>query len=295
MFEALAAADGASWLSIVAKTGAYATTLLSIGGVLLCLVLRTLTPADHRLLRAQTLVAGFAAAVFSALEIIGRSLFLVGGAWAEAVNPQMLVMVADGPLGTSIAIRLLGLGILVIGAALGRWPPTLAIPGILLAAVSFSLRGHATEAYWLGIVLTIHLLGLAYWIAAFYPLFRIAGSRSPASTGAVAREFGAVAAWVVATVAVVGATMLVRLGGAGPEGLVPTSAYGQGFAVKLLLFLALVCIAALNRTWLTPALLQSRPVAASRLRMTIVAESLIVAGVLLSTAIVTTLTSPPTL
>ncbi len=68
--------------------------------------------------------------------------------------------------------------------------------------------------------------------------------------------------------------------------------YGQLLLAKMAGFGALMACAALNKLRLTPALLRGHPVAQLRLRQSLTIEYLLIAAVLVVTAIMTGLYSP---
>ncbi|NDV63626.1 CopD family protein, partial [Puniceicoccales bacterium CK1056] len=68
--------------------------------------------------------------------------------------------------------------------------------------------------------------------------------------------------------------------------------YGQFFAIKLGVFLAIMAFAAWNKLRLTPALLRQESGAGSRLRRSIRMEAALVSLILLTTATLTTVSAP---
>ncbi|MEZ5741341.1 MAG: CopD family protein [Burkholderiaceae bacterium] len=142
----------------------------------------------------------------------------------------------------------------------------------------------------LGILITLHILALAFWIGAFGPLYRLANDSADSTAGLVAHDFGRLAIWVVGLLTVVGiATLWLLTGGTSDAVFSP---YGQFFAIKLILFLAIVSLAALNKLRLTPALLRAEPGAGARLRQSIGLEAALVMAILLTTATLTTISVP---
>ncbi|MDQ0316293.1 CopD family protein [Amorphus orientalis] len=293
MFQALAAADVLTWVSILVKASAYAATLLAAGSVLAGVSLRALEPAGRAALNRTAALSALIAALFTGLRLPLRAGFLMGGDLAGATDPMMLGVVADSPLGTSIVLRLVGLVLVLAVLAPGRIASATAVLGAVLVAMSFAFRGHALEEprVLLGALVTLHILGLAFWVGAFAPLARAARRQSPAEAGDLSHEFGLKALWVVAALVVSGGLILLVLGAARPAAL--ATPYGQAFAVKLTLFAGVLALAALNKLRLTPALRAGRAGAADRLRGSIRLEAALIALILLTTAALTTVTSPP--
>ena len=141
----------------------------------------------------------------------------------------------------------------------------------------------------LGVLVTLHVMGLAFWTGAFAPLHRLAGSDAKAA-GALAAECGAWAVRIVSALAAAGAVLFVTLAG-NPAAALGTP-YGRLLAVKLLLFAPLLGLAAFNRYRLTPALQTGAPRAGAHLRRSIRFEALAVLAILITTAVLTTVASP---
>lgn len=293
MLSALASADAVTWASIVVKAFAYAATLGAIGSVLVLALLRDLSESGRVAVRRTASLSAFAAAIFSVLLLPLRASFLMGGTWDGAMDPMILDLVADSPIGTSVAVRLAGLALILCLLLRGRAGLWFAGLGALLASVSFAMRGHALgdPRVLLGALVTLHILCLAFWVGAFAPLMRAARSDPPAQAGALAHAFGQQALWAVGLLGMGGGITLVLFGAATPSAL--SSSYGQMFALKLALFAGVLSLAAVNKLSLTPALLISAPGAAARLRRSIGLEAALVAGILITTAALTTVSSPP--
>ncbi|WP_425039983.1 CopD family protein [Primorskyibacter sp. S187A] len=293
MLSTFPSADAITWLSILVKAIAYATTLLAIGSVLVLCLLKDLSDSGRIAVQRTAGLFALAAAIFSLLRLPIRASFLMGGTWDGALDALILGLVADSPLGTSVAVRVAGLTLIVFvlwNRAAGLW---LALTGAVLASTSFALRGHALGdlQVLLGGLITLHILCLGFWVGAFGPLMRAVRSEEPAHAGCLAQSFGAQALWAIALLLAAGGVTLILFGAANPSFL--SSPYGQMFAIKLGLFAGVMALAATNKLSLTPALLASKPGAASRLRTSIGLEATLVAGILITTAALTTLSSPP--
>ena len=290
MLSALAAADVVTWTSILVKTFVYATTLLAAGGVLCLAMLRSLAPADRRFIARAAVLAAVVAAALSLLRLPIRASFLMGGTWDGADDPMLLEMVAESPLGDAVLLRLLGLALVAVILVPGRMPLWIAAAGAVICCASFAVRGHALEAPLVGGLVTLHLLGLAFWVGVFLPLHRAAGRADPKSASTLAEEFGRKGLWVVAALVVAGGGTLVLLVGVGLAAL--DTAYGQLFVFKLALFAGVLSLAALNKLRLTPALALGTRGAGQTLQRSIRWEAALIAGALLTTATLTTVTAP---
>ena len=292
MLNILASADAVIWLSIVVKALVYATAFLAMGSVLNLLFLRSLPAAEVRKLRQMSVVWAICTALLSVLRLPLRASFLMGGTWQGATEPMMLEMVSESPLGSSIALRLIGLALICMIFLPARIGRPLAALGVVIVAASFVFRGHALEEprLLLATLITLHVLGLAFWIGAFAPLYRLSGENTDGVAGQVSHDFGELAIWVVGGLSLAGGASLWLLTGNVLEALF--TPYGQFFAIKLGVFLAIIGFAAWNKLRLTPALLRQEPGAGARLRGSIRMEFALVALILLTTAILTTVSAP---
>lgn len=292
MLSALAAADTVTWISICAKALIYASALVAMGSVFSILTLRSLPASEVQFLRRLSVFCAISAAMLSLLRLPLRAGFLMGGTWQGATDPMMLMIVLESPLGFSIALRLVGLALIctiLIPARIGR---LLGVCGVALVAVSFAFRGHALQdpRLLLSTLVTLHVLGLSFWIGAFTPLYRIAGQNAGSAVGRISHEFGRIAIWVVAVLTLAGGVTLWLLTGNLLTALF--TPYGQFFAVKLIVFLAVIGCAAWNKLRLTPALLRQEAGAGACLRASIRLETAFVTVILITTAILTTVTGP---
>ncbi|MEQ6247569.1 CopD family protein [Sulfitobacter sp. HNIBRBA3233] len=292
MLSVLATADAVTWLSIAVKALVYATAFLAMGSVLGLLTLRSLPAPEVGRLRRMAVVWAIGTAAFSLLRLPLRASFLMGGTWQGATEPMMLALVWDSPLGSSISLRLIGVALICAILLPARFGRPLAALGVLLVAASFVFRGHALEEprLLLGLLITLHVLGLAFWIGCFAPLYRLSGTQPVGVAGQVSHDFGRVAVWVVAGLTVAGGVSLWLLTGNLLSAL--STPYGQFFAIKLGVFLAIIALAAWNKLRLTPAMLRQEPDAGSRMRASIRLEAALVALILVTTAVLTTVSAP---
>ena len=156
--------------------------------------------------------------------------------------------------------------------------------------MSYTRVGHSLDGprWALGSLLALHLLAVAYWVGALWPLRRAAAS--PSAAGLMHR-FGVVATGVVGLLVAVGASFAWLM--TGDLGALLGTAYGWTLLGKLALVAGLLGLAAHNKLRLTPALAQGDPAAAAALRRSIGWEIALVALILLATATLTTVTTPP--
>ena len=292
MWQSVLGMDGATLATVAVKAVAYLATLTSAGSALVLASLSAPDDDTRRMVRRLGLAGAVLAGAASVALIPLGAAYLAGGSWSGAMDATLTGMVLEGPAGTSLAVHLAGLAVISGFFIAATAPRFVAFAGAAVVCASFAFRGHVlTEPrVLLAVLVTAHLLGLAFWIGALAPLHRMAGRADPVCAGAAADEFGRRARWVVLALAMAGGVVLVLLAGNPLDAL--ASPYGRLFTVKLALFALLLGLAAVNRLRLTPALLAGDAGAAARLRRSIGLEFAAVSAILVTTATLTTIASP---
>jgi copper resistance protein D len=283
---ALEALDEFSLSTIAAKTLAYWTTLVAAGSALNLLWLHETAPQVIPLLRWFGLICAVLALLLNFSLVPLQASYLMGE-WYAFQDPMMLQVAWESPLGDSLLLRGIGLLLLLFIIHPSTLTRGISVLGCGLIALSFAFQGHSlSEPRWLLVsLITLHLLGLSFWIGGFAPLAKLAKLQESV-TGAAARQFGKISVWNVLLLALAGSALLWFL----TEGNwnVLWTAYGQLFVLKLLGFLGLLGLAALNKLALTPALLRNDPKAYGRLRLSISIEMFFALLILVITATLTT-------
>jgi len=280
---------------IAAKTITYAATLGAAGAVFFLKVCGALI-ASMAALRIRHLVLCLAAlSVFGgAAQILASAASMSGGA-AGMLDGSLVGMVWQAGAGRANAIRALGL----LLAALAVWSERtswLACLGAAAAATSFAWTGHARSLnpdVLPMLLLSLHLVGVAFWLGALTPLSLVARDGDLPRIAATAARFGAAAVFVVGALIVAGATLLWML--LGDSTAIWASTYGRWVICKLALVACILCLAAFNKLRLTPRLLAGDRRAVRGLRDTIRFELLLGGVILAVTATFTTVTGPPAL
>ena len=195
------------------------------------------------------------------------------------------------------AVQALGL-LLVAASMAGRGDAGMrggglsGVVGAVIAVGGFLLTGHtSTHAARIALapLLALHLLVVAFWSGALLPL-RLVVRREPLQAAtAVLREFSALATWLVPLIAVAGLAMALLLAAGVPSLHEP---YGELLLVKLGGFAVLMVLAACNKWRWTPALATGAAAPRAALRRSMIAEFVLIAGVLAVTAVMTTFYSP---
>ena len=235
------------------------------------------------------------AAIFAVLGLFATILsFSLRGAnltgdLSGMTDPMMLSLLWTTPVGTVLALRIVGLNLLLVGLFLGRIGQWVSVLGGIIALFSFTQIGHisSSESELMEVALILHLLAVALWIGVLTPLYRLASSSTRyASAADVGHQFGLVASVTVPVLIVVGGYMGYQLVGSFTA-LIETG-YGQALIIKILLFSGLLGLAAANKLWFVPALRLGNPVAASHLSKSIYVEWLVILAILGVSAVLTT-------
>jgi len=294
----LLVADTWTLATIFNKWLVYGSALVAAGGVWFVLAQPMLPAATRQL----TVRVTFVAAVLGVLTTLGRLAvqagYLIDEGWRGMIDPDILRLVLEGPLGTSSAVRVAAL-VLVAGLAVaGRRRVWLPATGAVLVAASFALSGHTSgdAGALIGSLLVLHLVAVSFWLGALWPLYRLAdGSVPRAATAVAAERFGRQAVGIVAVLLAAGATLAWLLLGSVPA--LYATGYGRTLLAKLAFVGALLCLAAVNKWRLVPALGGTDRAAADRaaiaLRRSIGVEAFIFAAVLLVSAVLTSATVLP--
>lgn len=284
--------------ALAAKLAAYLGCFLAMGSTLYGLATPGLdAPMKKRL--ARLVVSTVIIAVLASLaQIAVQSGRLLDEGFAGMVDPKMLTLVREGPLGTSVALRLLGLGLLFLSALQIPLTWLIGAVGAVITASSFSFVGHGTgdPRLVLATLVTLHLLGISFWIGALWPLRTVAangqknGDDLP-TTRVLAHRFGMQAAWVVGGLVLAGLVLAILILGS-PLALF-TSQYGLTLVAKLAGVGLLLGLAAANKLRFVPAIQRGDASAAGHLRTSILWEMFVVLLILVVTAVLTTITPLP--
>ncbi|MDA8714007.1 CopD family protein [Planktomarina temperata] len=288
--EGLAPIDGWAIAAIIAKAVGYGAALLAMGGPLFVLVFRSSSNDVRQLARKVAVIAALIGLAVLALRFGIRAARISGMGLSGAVDPMMLGFVWDSPLGAAAIWR--GAGELLVVALLIRGIVGLSagLIGALLIAVSYTFVGHSLgDPRWLlASLLTLHLLAAAFWIGALLPLRHAVGQPEGAR---LLHRFGNVASLTVALLVVVGLIFAWLMTGSFSNLL--STAYGKTLLAKLGVVSGLMALAALNKWRFVPALASGTPAAVPHLRRSIQIEAIAVLLILMATATLTSITTPP--
>jgi copper resistance protein D len=169
---------------------------------------------------------------------------------------------------------------------------TAGVSGAVLVAASFALAGHTAtspQRWALAPLLLAHLLIVAFWFGALWPLCLVTLRESRERTTRVVALFSSAAFWLVPLILVVGVAMAALLL---PSVAALRKPYGELLIAKSVLFAVLLALAALNKWRFGPALGRGDLLAGRSFRRAVITEYVIIVVVLSITAVMTTFFSP---
>ncbi len=263
-------------INIILRFALYVDLLLVFGLALFALY------SAQTLLRLRPMLRGMAliGALLSVAGLVLMTSAMSGETALAALWPPVQMMVLETDVGLAWAVRMTALIVVVIRP--GLWLASFA-GAIALASLAWSGHGAMDEGalrFWHFLSDILHLLAAGAWLGAMLALVLIAqGLVDEARIRSLAfavRRFEWVGAAIVLTLSITGVVnYLFIIGPRLDEVLLGT--YGMLLAIKVLLFAAMLVLAALNRFHLGPALAQAlrdgqHVVAVNALRRSVVVE-----------------------
>jgi copper resistance protein D len=279
--------------AVAVKAMLYGATLAAAGGLFfLTYSASLLEPADRASMGRRVGILIAVAIVASAAHLLATAASMSGDA-SGVLDTGLVALVWHGGEGRAAMVRAVGLLLAAPALAADRRPGVWAIAGAAGAATSFAWVGHVHAAglRWATLLLGIHLLAVAFWVGALWPLWLLARGDEAQRVVAPAARFGRAAVGAVSLLLLAGVILLAALLGSASE--LWRSDYGRTACVKLTLVACLLAFAAFNKLRLTPRLTAGERAAARALRRSIAAEMAMAGAVFLATAALTTLSGPP--
>ncbi|MET0984222.1 MAG: CopD family protein [Steroidobacteraceae bacterium] len=262
----------------------YAGVLSMVGFVLAELTLRPSQAMVHWLDR----MTRRAAALTIAACILGTFvLFLrLGGQLDEATGSAVLT----SSVGAATGLQMAGALMLLFAVREPSSSPVGRAGNAAIAVASFAFNGHAAVVGFVeGLVAAAHVTAASWWLGALF-LMRHECEHEPAQFAALVQRFAALALRLVGGLVIAGLILvLILVDFDRNPWLTP---YVRALAIKVAIALSVLGLAAYNKLRLTPPLMSGDAHAARTLRSTITAELLLIGAVLITTAILTTYTSP---
>jgi putative copper export protein len=260
-------------------------------------VVALFTVAAHYILEAARMAGDMSGMLDSSLQTMAwNSNF--GGAFTVRELGLLLIIAGMQPLsakatasrfftssvGSPVAFvmkRLSARGFTIVG-----------VTGAALVAVSFTLVGHTSVNPRRGLLaplLLAHLLIVAFWFGALWPLCLVTLRESWERVARVVAVFSAAAFWLAPLILVAGVAVAALLL---PDVAALRQPYGELLIVKSALFAVLLGCAAVNKWRLGPALGRGDLQAGRVFRRVVITEYVIMVIVLSVTAVMTTFFSP---
>jgi putative copper resistance protein D len=304
-------------LSVVARAVSFVLVFQAAGAVFFAAAfgpaLTISLTGIRKLTRATALAAICAVAAHYVLESARMA-----GDMSGILDGSLQAQVWNSSSGAAFAVRILGLLLIFAGArtapgrlaasrffagaapsrpfAVGRFSArgftSVGVAGAMLVAVSFTLTGHTStnpRRWLLAPLLLAHLLIVAFWFGALWPLCLVTLRESQERVARVITVFSAAAVWLVPLILVAGVAMAALLL---PNIAALTQPYGELLIVKVGLFAVLLCFGAFNKWRFGPAIGRGDPLAAQRFRRVTLSEFGLIAAVLSVTAVMTSIFSP---
>jgi copper resistance protein D len=244
--------------------------------------------AVRRLGQASALAAIALVAAHYAFEA-ARMAGDLSGMW----DPTLQGMVWDSPNRAALICRVAGLLLIAMGLQIaGPRSQILMLGGAVLATGSFMLMGHTSvnaHRGALAALLMLHLLVVAFWFGALWPLYLACLRETPVRASEIVERFTAVATWLVPVILLAGIVMAVLLL---PNLATLGEPYGELLIAKVAGFVLLMGLAAANKWRLGPALARGPVQGARWFCRSLAAEYVVIAAVLTITAVMTSFFSP---
>jgi putative copper export protein len=280
---------------IALKAITYASTLGAAGAVFFLGYGRAfILSTDCRKIRHMVLGLSALSVIVGGAQILVTAGSMSGEA-AGMFDGSLIHMAWQAGAGRTNGIRAIGLFVAALGVSSYR-VPWWAFCGASIAATSFAWTGHARslDPNVIPILLiSVHLLGVAFWVGALTPLLIISRDNDFSRIAAAAVRFGGAALFAVGGLIAAGLGLLGML--LGDFAALWSSSYGRYVMLKLALVGCLLCLAAFNKLRLTPRLLAGDPGALRSLRISIRLEVLLALLIMAVTAALTTLEGSPAL
>lgn len=253
---------------VAARGGLYLTLAATFGIPFFALYARDARDAlSFPLLLVVSGVAGMFLSGFALLEMTAS----MAGVPVARVDAASLSMVLTAtPMGKAWIVRVAALAVVVAAGLAGRARsvPALAAASVggAVALVSLAWDGHGAmdegAAGWLHLSADVaHLIAAGTWVGALACLLMLAARSSRhvdtahlRTTHRALEGFSLIGTVVVAVIILTGCINTWMI--VGPDNLsaLPYSLYGRLLIAKVVLFLSMLCFAAVNRYRLTPAL-----------------------------------------
>jgi putative copper resistance protein D len=280
-------------LSVAVRTLGFVGLFQAAGAAFFTALFASVTPnsqAPIRRLGAQAAIIG--TVLLAAHQALDAARMADG--FAGLIDGHLQSLAWHGSSGNAALLQIMGLCAIALGLRLEGSPGSdIASIGGCIASCAAVLTGHTSvhsQHPLLAFLLAVHLLLVAFWFGALWPLIICSRRESKAAAVAVLRGFSMIAGPLVPCIAIAGLAMALILM---PDRASWRSVYGSLVLAKIAAFTALMVLAAWNRWRAVPAIAAGDSAAAgAHLRRVIAIEYLLIVAVLATTAVLTTFYSP---
>lgn len=276
MLEALAA---------LLKAVLYTGVLACAGAVFAEATLRP--PSSSTRLLSQLVRRGAVLTIVVVLASAG-CLFLRLGAEFDTATLSAVFL---SSVGAAMCLQIAGASLLLFAADGDAATRATQLSNAALVTASFAFNGHAAaNGLTAGIVAFLHVSLAAWWVGSLCVLRGACSSSEPAALATLVLRFSRIAFALVGGLVIAGLLLIGTLVEFDRDPWL--SGYGQLLAVKIGLASVALALASYNKIRLTARLAHADPLATRSLRRMIGAELVCIGAVLVTTAILTTYTSP---
>ena len=208
------------------------------------------------------------------------------------LDGSLQLLLLDSDFGKTNGIRALGLGMILAALLMPHGRDKFALTGAALVTVSFAMMGHTAEDDQRALLVPLlfaHLIVVAFWFGALWPLLLIARLEDSAVAAAVVARFSRVALRAVPLILVAGVVMAALML---PDWSSLATPYGLLLMAKLGGFALLMVLAALNKWRLGPRIADGSSSARVEFCRVLLVEWWLIFAVVCVTAVMTALFSP---
>ncbi len=240
-------------------------------------------------------VARAAAVVALILTVIHHVLTpaYMAGSFGSTFDPSLEALLLQSSSGPANIARVIGLALLALSLDRATKLNTVGAGiGAVLALASFAFGGHTSiHPLWfvLAPLLLVHLAAAAFWFGALWPLHAAAGEGPPQRAGLLLDQFTQLAIRIVPLVFLAGVGMSVVFVRSFAE---LATAYGAMLIAKTIGFAACMALAGLNKDRFAPFVGTGDVRATRSFRRTVATEWAVIAVILVTTAVMTSLYAP---
>ena len=288
---------------LISKLGIYLGFAVAVGGVSVVFVLA----GDARRL-GRSLSQYLWIPTGLALLCTGLAFFVQVGAvadsgWSGIWHPLFRSILWSSAVGESTLSRAIGFALMLFVVATFQTPRdvkgagwfrilafVLWVVALHLLAYSFSRVGHtAGLSFWAQIALSLHVVAVAWWMGALWPLWLSCKKLDGELLHALMHRFGQLAQAAVALLIALGVFLAIQI--LDSVSALWLTEYGRTLSLKLIGVSAILLLAFYHKLRLVPALL-SNPENSGRLARSIQIEMVLGLLIFLATVVLTTLVGP---